>query len=121
MPIRASRCARPGGGPLQTGDAVLLSQLYDPGELQEGAQFGLFYITEGWTLNGARLNGELEFQPASINDPTPRLFSTVGGDVSRSRADLPQRRPDPNDGLANPLERVARSRPSPDWRRPTAA
>ena len=27
---------RPGGGPLQAGDAVLLSQLYDPGELQEG-------------------------------------------------------------------------------------
>ena len=95
---------RPGGGPLQAGDAVLLSQLYDPGELQEGGQFGLFYITEGWTLNGARLNGELEFQPASINDPTPRLFSTVGGDVFEIEGTIfHSADPNPNDGLANPL------------------
>jgi Ca2+-binding RTX toxin-like protein len=95
---------RPGGGPLQPGDAVLLSQLYDPGELQEGLQFGLFSITEGWTLNGARLNGELEFQPASINDPTPRLFSTVGGDVFEIEGTIfHSADPNPDDGLANPL------------------
>ena len=99
---------RPGGGPLQTGDAVLLSQLYDPGELQEGTQFGLFYIAEGWTLNGARLNGELEFQPASIDDPTPRLFSTVGGDVFEIEGnDLPQRRSDPGRRARQPAQRRA--------------
>jgi Bacterial Ig domain/Domain of unknown function (DUF4114)/RTX calcium-binding nonapeptide repeat (4 copies) len=72
---------RPGGGPLQPGESVLLSTLYDPGELQEGLEFGLFFIADGWGLNGERLNGELEFQPASVNDPTPRLFSTIGGET----------------------------------------
>jgi Ca2+-binding RTX toxin-like protein len=82
----------------------LLSQLYDPGELQEGMQFGLFYIAEGWTLNGARLDGELEFQPASINEPTPRLFSTVGGDTFEIQgAIFHTADPNPGDGLANPL------------------
>ena len=101
---RSQPVVRPGGGPLQPGDAVLLSQLYDPGELQEGLQFGLFSITEGWTLNGARLNGELEFQPASINDPTPRLFSTVGGDVFEIEGTIfHSADPNPDDGLANPL------------------
>jgi Ca2+-binding RTX toxin-like protein len=101
---------RPGGGPLQAGEARLLSELYadpddGPGEeLQEGQQFGLFYITEGWTLNGERLNGELEFQPASINEPTPRLFSTVNGDTFEIQgAIFHTADPNPGDGLANPL------------------
>ena len=95
---------RPGGGPLQPGEAVLLSTLYDPGELQEGLEFGLFYIAEGWTLNGERLNGELEFQPASIHEPTPRLFSTVNGDVFEIEGNIfHSADPTPGDGLANPL------------------
>jgi Ca2+-binding RTX toxin-like protein len=95
---------RPGGGPLQTGDFVLLSALYGADNLQEGQQFGLFSITEGWTLNGARVNGELAFQPASIDDPTPRLFSTVGSDVFEIQgAIFHTADPNPGDGLANPL------------------
>jgi hypothetical protein len=52
------------GGPLQPGDAVLLSQLYDPGELHEGLEFGLFLVADGWALNGDRLlgNPDLEFR-----------------------------------------------------------
>jgi Ca2+-binding RTX toxin-like protein len=95
---------RPGGGPLQSGDSALLSTLYDPGELQEGLQFGLFLVADGWALNGARLNGELEFQPASINDPTPQLFSTVNGDVFEIEGEIfHSADPNPGDGLANPL------------------
>ena len=93
----AARCSR--------ATRSLLSELYDPGELQEGQQFGLFYITEGWTLNGARLNGELEFQPAaSIDDPTPRLFSTVGGDVFEIAGTIfHSADPTRTTALANPL------------------
>jgi Ca2+-binding RTX toxin-like protein len=95
---------RPGGGPLEPGDAVRLSQLYDPGELQEGQEFGLFLIAEGWTLNGERLNGELEFQPASIDEPTPRLFSTINGDTFEIAGMIfHSADPVPGDGLANPL------------------
>jgi Ca2+-binding RTX toxin-like protein len=95
---------RPGGGPLQTGDSVLLSQLYDAGELQEGLEFGLFLIADGWALNGERLNGELEFRPASIDEPTPRLFSTISGDTFEIEGNI-QHSADqaPGDGLANPL------------------
>jgi hypothetical protein len=72
---------RPGGGPLQPGDSVLLSELYDSGELQEGQQFGLFLIADGWDLNGNRLlgNPELEFRAA---DGQPlQLVSIVDGDA----------------------------------------
>jgi Ca2+-binding RTX toxin-like protein len=99
---------RPGGGPLQPGDAVLLSQLYDPGELQEGQQFGLFLIADGRSLNGDRLNGELEFrsdgQPATIDDPTPQLFSTINGDTFEIEGNIHHSAdPTPGGGLANPL------------------
>jgi hypothetical protein len=95
---------RPGGGPLPSGEAVLLSTLYDPGELQEGLQFGLFLVADGWPLNGERLNGELEFQPASIHEPTPRLFSTVNGDIFEIEGEIfHSADPNPDDGLANPL------------------
>ena len=72
---------RPGGGPLQPGDSVLLSQLYDAGELQEGQQFGLFMISDGWTLNGDLLlgNPELEFR-GSAGQP-PELFLVSGEQV----------------------------------------
>jgi Ca2+-binding RTX toxin-like protein len=84
---------RPGGGPLQSGDFVLLSQLYDSGELQEGDRFGLFLIADGATLNDqALLNGQLEFrsngQPATIDDPAPQLFSTINGDTFEIEGNL---------------------------------
>ncbi|HLT02308.1 MAG TPA: Ig-like domain-containing protein, partial [Geminicoccaceae bacterium] len=41
---------RPGGGPLASGDEVRLSDLYDPGQLQPGQEFGLFLIADGFTL-----------------------------------------------------------------------
>jgi Bacterial Ig domain/RTX calcium-binding nonapeptide repeat (4 copies) len=99
---------RPGGGPLQPGDAVLLSDLYNPADLQEGGQFGLFYVAEGWTLNGARLNGDLEFlsngQPATIDGPAPQLFSTVNGQTFEIAGNIYHSAdPTPGDGLANPL------------------
>jgi Bacterial Ig domain/RTX calcium-binding nonapeptide repeat (4 copies) len=84
---------RPGDGPLQPGDFVLLSQLYDPGELQEGVRFGLFLIAEGATLNDqALLNGQLEFlsngQPATIDNPALQLFSTINGDTFEIEGNL---------------------------------
>ena len=79
---------RPGGGPVAAGDAVALSDLYDPSELQPGQKFGLFLIAQGFTLNGNDLSGGLRFasdghtlltadgQPIAGNvffttDPTP--------------------------------------------------
>ncbi|MEZ5836122.1 MAG: CSLREA domain-containing protein [Geminicoccaceae bacterium] len=60
----ASASARPGGGPLDTGDSVALSELYDEGELHEGTQFGLFLISDGASRNDASVfhSGHLEFR-----------------------------------------------------------
>jgi Ca2+-binding RTX toxin-like protein len=52
---------RPGGGPLPAGEEVLLSQLYDPGQLHPGQEFGLFLIADGFRLNGDDLAGDLQF------------------------------------------------------------
>ena len=108
--------SRPGGGPLESGQTVALSDLYDAADLQEGGQFGLFYIAEGFTLNGANLlNGDLQFlsngQPATINDPTPQLFSTVGGQppVEIAGNIFHSADPSPGDGLANPLNEGGRN------------
>ncbi len=98
---------RPGGGPLQPGDAVQLSQLYDSSELAPGLKFGLFLIADGWTLNGERLSGdpELEFrngdgQPAKITDPTPQLFLiTDDGSVAIDGNIFHSANPTPSDGL----------------------
>ncbi|HEX5079790.1 MAG TPA: Ig-like domain-containing protein, partial [Geminicoccaceae bacterium] len=68
---------RPGGGPLHAGDAILLSDLYTPADLHEGQQFGLFLIADGWTLNGERLNGDLDFR--SSDGQPPQLFSLEDG------------------------------------------
>ncbi|MGH6917926.1 MAG: Ig-like domain-containing protein, partial [Geminicoccaceae bacterium] len=100
---------RPGGGPLEPGQAVLLSTLYPgTGELQEGQEFGLFLIADGWNLNGERLNGVLEFrsngEPATIEDATPQLFSTLNGDTFEIEGNIfhsADRLTD--DGLANPI------------------
>ena len=79
---------RPGGGPLAAGDAVALSDLYDPSELHPGQQFGLFLIANGFRLNGSDIADGLRFaddghtlltadgQPIAGNvfftsDPTP--------------------------------------------------
>ena len=51
----ASANARPGGGPLTPGDAVLLSDLFAPEELTPGTGFGLFLAADGWTLNDAAI------------------------------------------------------------------
>jgi Ca2+-binding RTX toxin-like protein len=72
---------RPGGGPLQPGDSVLLSTLYDPGELQEGLQFGLFLVADGWALNGDRLLGDPNLEFRSSDGQPPQLFSLVDGEA----------------------------------------
>jgi Ca2+-binding RTX toxin-like protein len=72
---------RPGGGPLQPGDSVLLSDLYDSGDLQEGQQFGLFLIADGWDLNGARLLGNPDLEFRAADGQPPRLFSLVDGEA----------------------------------------
>ncbi len=75
----ASEAARPGGGPLSPGDAVLLSDLFAPEELSPGTGFGLFLAADGWALNDAAIfaGGSLEFRsdggPASVTDTTPEL------------------------------------------------
>ena len=75
----ASDDARPGGGPLSPGDAVLLSDLFAPEELTPGTGFGLFLAADGWALNDAAIfaSGRLEFRsngdPASVTDTTPDL------------------------------------------------
>jgi hypothetical protein len=75
----ASDAARPGGGPLSPGDAVRLSDLFDPAELGPGTEFGLFLVADGWKLNPEAVfaGGTLEFRtggdPATITDTTPKL------------------------------------------------
>ena len=39
----------------------VLSELYDPGQLHPGQEFGLFLIAHGFTLNGDALSGDLRF------------------------------------------------------------
>jgi RTX calcium-binding nonapeptide repeat (4 copies)/Domain of unknown function (DUF4114)/Bacterial Ig domain len=74
---------RPGGGPLQSGESVLLSTLYDgPGEqLQAGQKFGLFLIADGWTLNGDRLLGDAGLEFRGSDGQPPQLFSLVDGEA----------------------------------------
>ncbi|MEZ5848937.1 MAG: CSLREA domain-containing protein [Geminicoccaceae bacterium] len=48
-----SQNARPGGGPLHAGDTVMLSDLYDPDQLQADMSFGLFLIADGASKNDA--------------------------------------------------------------------
>ena len=71
---------RPGGGPSTPGDTVLLSDLYDPSELQEGTEFGLFLVADGAARNPFIVfdGGTLEFRTggggATVTDTTPRLL-----------------------------------------------
>jgi hypothetical protein len=81
----ASAAARPGGGPLAPGDAVQLSDLFDPADLAPGAGFGLFLVANGWALNDAAIfeGGTLEFRanggPASVTDTVPELVHVAAG------------------------------------------
>ena len=75
----ASEDARPGGGPLAPGDAVLLSDLFAPEELTPGTGFGLFLVADGWALNDPSTfdKGRLAFRSdgdaATVKDVTPEL------------------------------------------------
>jgi hypothetical protein len=68
---------RPGGGPLEPGDAVHLNTLYPAADLQPGQEFGLFVVADGADLNPGFVfdgSGRLEFvntatcAPANIAD-----------------------------------------------------
>jgi hypothetical protein len=73
---------RPGGGPSQPGDTVWLSDLYDPAELQEGTEFGLFLVADGAARNPFIVfdHGTLEFRSdggiAKVTDVVPQLVHT---------------------------------------------
>ena len=118
-PIRASRRCRPGGGPLQPGDAVLLSQLYDPGELQEGAQFGLFLIADGWNpeRRAPERRARVPQQRPAGDDRRPGAAAVLDHQRRHLRdrgQHLPQRRSDAG-RLANPLNQAAHARPPRGW------
>ena len=89
---------RPGGGPLGAGDQVRLSELYDPGQLHPGQEFGLFLIAQGFTLNGDALSGDLRFA-----DDGRTLLTAAGqpiaGDVFFTADSTPN---SPNDNALNP-------------------
>ena len=84
--------ARPGGGPLEPGDQVLLSELYSD-QLAPGVEFGLFLIGDGFALNGGLLGGELRFvdaagEPATIFDPAPQLVAVTEGGLVPVRGNV---------------------------------
>jgi hypothetical protein len=73
---------RPGGGPLEPGDAVHLNTLYPAADLQPGQQFGLFVVADGADLNPGFVfdgGGRLEFvntatgAPANIADDAAEI------------------------------------------------
>ena len=89
---------RPGGGPVASGAEVPLSQLYDPGQLQPGQEFGLFLIAQGFTLNGDDLSGDLRF----ASDGRTLLTADgreIAGDVFFTTDPTPDT---PNDNPLNP-------------------
>jgi Bacterial Ig domain/RTX calcium-binding nonapeptide repeat (4 copies) len=100
--------ARPGGGPLQPGDEIRLSELYPDVELAPGDQFAFFTIVHGFQLNGDLSDLELVFQsggrPATIGDTAPDLF-IVGEDGSLEpvQGRLFHSATVSDDPLANPL------------------
>ncbi len=83
---------RPGGGPLQVGDQVLLSELYGEA-IQPGTKFGLFLVADGHGQLGPVQDQPLRFEteagaPATVNDASPpRLFAgdvQIEGDILHS-------------------------------------
>jgi hypothetical protein len=111
---------RPGGGPSQPGDTVWLSDLYDPAELQEGTEFGLFLVADGWTRNPFIVfeTGALDFRtggdPAKVTDATPQLVHTsetgtervIEGDIMHTV----------DAGSPNPLSNKLNPPPEPPFR-----
>jgi hypothetical protein len=81
---------RPGGGPSQPGDTVWLSDLYDPAELQEGTEFGLFLVADGAVRNPFIVfdGGTLEFRSgggvATVTDRTPELVHIAESGAERA-------------------------------------
>lgn len=89
---------RPGGGPVGAGDQVRLSDLYDPGQLHPGQEFGFFLIARGFTLNGDDLSGDLHF----ASDGRTLLTADgrpIAGDVFFTADPTPN---SPNDNPLNP-------------------
>jgi hypothetical protein len=63
-PLPGRPLVPPGGGPLEPGDDVRLSELYPAADLEPGQQFGLFVVANGADLNPAFVfdgSGRLEF------------------------------------------------------------
>ena len=63
---------RPGGGPLEPGDAVHLNTLYPAADLEPGQQFGLFVVADGADLNPGFVfdgSGRLEFVNTATGGP----------------------------------------------------
>ncbi|MEZ5847114.1 MAG: CSLREA domain-containing protein [Geminicoccaceae bacterium] len=79
-----SESARPGGGPLNSGDTVMLSDLFSAEELAAHDSFGLFLIADGYAKNPEGLfdSGRFEFVdgigPASLSTTQPELFHISG-------------------------------------------
>jgi Ca2+-binding RTX toxin-like protein len=100
---------RPGGGPLNAGDEVALSELYDASQLQPGTQFGLFVIANGFRLNGGDFDGDLRFlsgaDAATIFDAAPELvLARDDGSTSVLRGNVFHTAdPTPDTPLDNPL------------------
>ncbi|MCB9942029.1 MAG: DUF4114 domain-containing protein [Geminicoccaceae bacterium] len=105
----ASASARPGGGPLDTGDSVALSELYDADQLQEGTEFGLFLISDGTSRNDASVfdSGHLEFRDgdgaASLSSTTPELVHVAGDGSETAVSGSVMHFSDADDDLANVL------------------
>lgn len=86
----ASTSARPGGGPLSPGDAIALSDLFDPADLLPGTEFGLFLVADGAARNAPLVyeGGTLEFRsggdPATVTDRVPELVHIAENGVERT-------------------------------------
>ena len=76
-PLPGLPLVRPGGGPLEPGDAVHLNTLYPAADLEPGQQFGLFVVADGADRNPGFVfdgSGRLEF-----------VNTTTGGSGERRR------------------------------------
>ena len=81
-PLPGLPLVRPGGGPLEPGDAVHLNTLYPAADLEPGQQFGLFVVADGADRNPDFVfdgSGRLEFvntttgAPANIADDAAEI------------------------------------------------
>ena len=120
-PLPGLPLVRPGGGPLEPGDAVHLNTLYPAADLEPGQQFGLFVVADGADLNPGFVfdgSGRLEFVntatggPANIADDAAEIALRHVADDGTVRtvqgAGLPHRRR---------RSRPAREQPQPGRRR----